>query len=52
MYQANPHSANDKFSALDNVNIPGVPSYNAANKSGFGGNQNQNSQSNFNSGSN
>lgn len=23
MYQANPHSANDKFSALDNVQIPG-----------------------------
>ena len=28
MYQANPHSANDKFAALDNVNIQGVPNYN------------------------
>ena len=39
MYQANPHSANDKYSALDNVAMPGQNSAKAplAPMGGMGG---------------
>jgi len=30
MYQANPHSANDKYSALDNIQMGGGPQQPAA----------------------
>jgi len=42
MYQANPHSANDKYSALDNVQMGGGASTGMGGGSGmtaFGGNQ-------------
>jgi len=41
MYQANPHSANDKYSALDNVQMGGGASTGMGGGSGmtaFGGN--------------